>query len=74
MLYLCTQNPKESFPRQRSRLSMVVNSDGVASASSLSGGKERDSGVCNPKAVLDVRREASTSTRRNKHLFETFRP
>lgn len=42
MSYFCSRNPKESSPYQRSLPSMVVNSDGVASASFLSGGKERD--------------------------------
>ena len=45
--------PKESFPRQRSRLDMVVNSNGVASASSPIGGKDRD---CAPMGAYVRRR------------------
>ena len=41
------------FPLERLRPSMVVNSNGVASASFLSGGKERD---CAPKGVYVRRR------------------
>ena len=64
------------FPHQRSRHSMVVNSNDVARASFLSGGKERDCTprVCMSEGVLDVKGEVkvTASTRRNKHPKETF--
>ena len=68
--------PKESFPRQRSRLDMVVNSNGVASASSPIGVKIGIAlqWVCMSEGVLDVKGEVKdiASTRRNEHPIETF--